>query len=120
MKQRVPYFGLCEKPSIVADVSLPGIKVNDTFLVPFAENNTFTLVEVDVLTVKFHQLAHTHTSGSQYVNDGKVADFGATVTELFDILIAQYLFYLCSGLNLVYSADGAFDDVIFFFKPSKE
>ena len=98
----------------------PGIEIDDAFLVALAEDDTFTLVEVDVLTVELHKLTHTHTGGSQQVDDGEITDFGAAVTELFDVLIAQHLLDLRTRLDLVYPADRAFHNVIFFFKPGEE
>lgn len=120
-RNKESFISVFARSQVLLQVNLcTGIEVNDTLLVALAENDTFALIEVNVLTIEFHQLAHTHTSRSQQVYNGEVTNFSTIVTELFDILITQYFLYLCPGFYLMYPTDRAFNNVVFFFEPSEE
>ena len=97
-----------------------GIEIDLTLLVAFSEDYALTLVEVQVVAVHSDEFSNSHSSGGEQVDESKVSDFCAVVTELFELFVCYGFFYQSVGAYFVDSTYWAFEYEVFVFKPGEE
>ena len=98
----------------------PGVKVNDTLLVAFAEHLAFSIIEIYIRLVQKHQLTDTHTSRCQHINEREIPFLLAAVAHLLQVLIRISVFDAARRLHLVNPTDRALDQVFLVLQPGEE
>lgn len=97
-----------------------GVEIHAALLVALTENDALSGFEIHILNVEANQLAYADSGGVKQVNHGQVAQGGAAVPELFDVLVGDDLLHGFLGFDFVDAAHGAFQNVILLFQPREE
>lgn len=97
-----------------------GVEIHAALLVALAEYDAFPGFEIHILDVEADQLAHADSGGVKQINHGQVAQGGAAVPELFDVLVGDDLLHGFLGFDFVDTAHGAFQNVVLLFHPREK
>lgn len=97
-----------------------GVEIHAALLVALAENDALSGFEIHILDVEADQLAHADSGGVKQVNHGQVAQGGATVPEIFNVLVGDDLLHGFFGFDFVDAAHGAFQNVVLLFQPREK
>ena len=98
----------------------PCVKIDHSFLVSFTEHDTFSLVKINIISVKQHHFADTHTRWSQHINHCQISRLGAVVPHKLQRFIGVCVFNVCAGFDLVYSPNRTFQYIVLILKPRKK
>lgn len=97
-----------------------GVEIHAALLIALAEYDAFPGFEIHILDIEADQLAHADSGGIKQVNHGQVAQGGAAVPELFDVLVGDDLLHGFLGFDFVDTAHGAFQNVVLLFHPREK
>ena len=96
------------------------VKINYSFFTAFTEHDTFSLVEINIISVQQHHFADTHTCGSQHVDHWQVSRFRAVIPHQLQCFIGISFLDVRAGFYSVYASDRAFQYVILVLQPREE
>lgn len=97
-----------------------GIKVDDSFFVPFSQNGAFPFLKIDVVSIQKHQLSHTHAGREQHVDHGKIPEDRACFSDSFNFFVCNGFLDSLKNFYLVDLAHRTLQYIVFILQPGKE
>ena len=98
----------------------PSIKVYNAFLIAFTENDTFTLIKIDVRFIQQNHFTDTHSGRGQHINHCQITKFCAVVAHFFQVLICVGFFDVGCRFHLMDAANRAFQNIVLILQPREK